>query len=163
MPIGSQLVKQKQVPRSCFLFLAPERLYHLAMVSGAHFTPGMVLIVILAPLVVETWPGVSNRLCHAELQDDENEKKKYFLYLRSIVSSWCQPCVQYLIFSSFFKNNPGRQWLNGSIVQILFVQVYFLCISSTGGRKSTPLICSLVGLHGGCGAWRMNLSTKLYG
>ena len=34
---------------------------------------------------VETWPGVSNRLCHAEPQDSENVKK-YFFYLRSIVS-----------------------------------------------------------------------------
>ena len=59
-------------------------------------------------------------------------------------------------------SNPGRQWLNGSIVQILFVQVYPLCISSTGDRKSTTLKCSLVGLHGGWGAWKMNQTTKLH-
>ena len=41
-------------------------------------------------------------------------------------------------------------------MQILFVQVYLLCNSSTGGRKSTPLKCSLVVLHGGWEAWRMN-------
>ena len=35
---------------------------------------------------VETRPGVSSRLCHAESQDSENVKKKYLLYLRSIVS-----------------------------------------------------------------------------
>ena len=45
-------------------------------------------------------------------------------------------------------------------MQFLIVQVYLLCISSTGDLKSTPLECSLVGLHGGWGAWRMNQTTK---
>ena len=48
-------------------------------------------------------------------------------------------------------------------MQILFVQVYLLCNSSTEGQKSTPLKCSLVGLHGGRGIWRMNQTTKLHG
>ena len=36
-------------------------------------------------------------------------------------------------------------------------------ISSTGGGTLTPLKCSLIGLHGGWRAWRVNQSSKQHG
>ena len=61
-------------------------------------------------------------------------KKLSSFYSIVLMSSTCP--LSNILF--LLLNIPGRQWLNESIAQMLFVLVQLLCISSAGGWKSTP-------------------------